>query len=119
MFCDSLWNFMKILALETTCDETAAAIVESADSAGSPVAVLAGVVASQTDLHLEFKGVVPEIAARAHVERILPVIHRTVEQAGVPLSELDAVAVANTPGLSSVNCCCSEVSITPSWFRST
>ncbi len=91
---------MKILALETTCDETAAAIVESADSAGSPVAVLAGVVASQTDLHLEFKGVVPEIAARAHVERILPVIHRTVEQAGVPLSELDAVAVANTPGLS-------------------
>ncbi|MCH2182142.1 MAG: tRNA (adenosine(37)-N6)-threonylcarbamoyltransferase complex transferase subunit TsaD [Mariniblastus sp.] len=91
---------MKILALETTCDETAAAIVASGDSAGSPVDVLGSVVASQTELHLEFKGVVPEIAARAHVERILPVIHRTVEQAGIGLAELDAVAVANTPGLS-------------------
>ena len=91
---------MKILALETTCDETAAAIVEAGDSSGSPIQVLGSVVASQTDLHVEFKGVVPEIAARAHVERILPVIHRTVERSGVEIGELDAIAVANTPGLS-------------------
>ncbi len=99
-FCSSLLNFMKILTLETTCDETAAAVVQSSDLKGAPIEVLGSVVASQTDLHVEYKGVVPEIAARAHVERILPVIHRTLEQAGISLGELDGVAVANTPGLS-------------------
>jgi len=82
-----------ILILETTCDETAAAVVND------ELKVLGSVVASQDDLHRRFGGVVPEIASRAHVERILPVIDETLRRAGVSLEELDAVAVANTPGL--------------------
>ena len=84
---------MKLLILESTCDETAAAIVTDT------LQVLSSVVASQDDLHARFRGVVPEIAARAHVERILPVIDLALERAGVGLSQIDAVAVANTPGL--------------------
>ncbi|MBN1588876.1 MAG: tRNA (adenosine(37)-N6)-threonylcarbamoyltransferase complex transferase subunit TsaD [Pirellulales bacterium] len=83
----------RILALETSCDETAAAVVtDSLD-------VLASVVASQDELHRRFGGVVPEIASRAHVERILPVIDQTLSNAGLTLDQIDAVAVANTPGL--------------------
>jgi tRNA N6-adenosine threonylcarbamoyltransferase len=81
------------LLLETTCDETAAAVV--ADS----LQVLGSVVASQDDLHRRFGGVVPEIASRAHVERILPVIDETLKRSGVSLDQLSAVAVATTPGL--------------------
>ncbi len=84
---------MKILTLETTCDETAAAVITG------DFEVLASVVASQDRLHQRFHGVVPEIAARAHVERILPVIDETIRKAGITLEELDAIAVANTPGL--------------------
>jgi N6-L-threonylcarbamoyladenine synthase len=84
---------VNILALETTCDETAAAIVTDR------LEVRASVVASQDQLHRRFGGVVPEIASRAHLERILPVIHQTLQQAGMSLADLDAVAVANTPGL--------------------
>jgi len=84
----------RILTLETTCDETAAAVVTD------QFEVLGAVVASQVKLHQRFGGVVPEIASRAHVERILPVIDETLTQAGVTLAELDAVAVANQPGLS-------------------
>ncbi|MGQ9574387.1 MAG: tRNA (adenosine(37)-N6)-threonylcarbamoyltransferase complex transferase subunit TsaD [Thermoguttaceae bacterium] len=84
---------MKILILETTCDETAAAVVTDR------LEVLASVVASQDDLHGRFGGVVPEIASRAHLERILPVIDETLRRAGVLPSQLSAVAVANTPGL--------------------
>jgi len=82
-----------LLTLETTCDETAAAVVTD------QLEVLGSVVASQDHLHQRFGGVVPEIASRAHVERILPVIHEALAKAGVTLRELDAVAVANTPGL--------------------
>jgi N6-L-threonylcarbamoyladenine synthase len=84
---------LKLLVLETTCDETAAAVV------CEPLAVLGSVVASQDDLHCKFGGVVPEIASRAHVEHILPVIAETLRRAGITLAEIDAVAVANTPGL--------------------
>lgn len=84
---------MKILTLESTCDETAAAVVTD------DLQVLGSVVASQDDLHRRFAGVVPEIAARAHLERIVPVIDETLRKANVKLSELDAIAVANTPGL--------------------
>ena len=90
---------MIILTIESTCDETAAAVIEAGDSKNLLPQVLGSVVASQTELHVEFKGVVPEIAARAHVERILPVIHKTIEQSGLSLDALDAIAVANTPGL--------------------
>lgn len=89
---------MRILTIETTCDETAAAVIGSPD--GVAIEVLGAVVASQEKLHQQFGGVVPEIASRAHVERILPVIDRTLQQAGVKLAELDAIAVANQPGLS-------------------
>src|SRR3989304_6321240 len=84
---------MNILTIETTCDETAAAIVTDR------LDVLSSVVASQDALHERFGGVVPEIASRAHVERILPVIDETLRKAKLKLSDLDAVAVANTPGL--------------------
>ncbi len=84
---------MNILTLETTCDETAAAVVTER------LEVRASVVASQDALHRRFGGVVPEIASRAHLERILPVIDETLRKAGVGLDQIDAVAVANTPGL--------------------
>jgi N6-L-threonylcarbamoyladenine synthase len=84
---------MRILTIETTCDETAAAVVTDR------LEVLGSVVASQDDLHRRFRGVVPEIAARAHVERILPVIDETLQRARITLDDLDAIAVANTPGL--------------------
>ena len=84
---------MQILTIETTCDETAAAVVTDR------LEVLGAVVASQDELHERFQGVVPEIAARAHVERILPVIDETLRRAGRTLAEMDAIAVANTPGL--------------------
>jgi N6-L-threonylcarbamoyladenine synthase len=84
---------MKILTFETTCDETAAAVVTDS------LEVISSVVASQDALHERFGGVVPEIASRAHVERILPVIDETLRKAGLKLADLDAIAVANTPGL--------------------
>jgi N6-L-threonylcarbamoyladenine synthase len=84
---------MRILTIETTCDETAAAVVTD------DLHVLSSVVASQEQLHRRFAGVVPEIAARAHVERILPTIDEALSRAGVKLADLDAIAVANTPGL--------------------
>ncbi len=83
---------MNLLTIETTCDETAAIVSDRLE-------VLASVVASQDDLHRRFGGVVPEIASRAHVERILPVIDETLRKANLSLAEIDAVAVANTPGL--------------------
>lgn len=84
---------MQVLTIETTCDETAAAVVTD------ELEVLGAVVASQNELHERFRGVVPEIAARAHVERILPVIDETLRRSGVRLADLDAIAVANMPGL--------------------
>jgi N6-L-threonylcarbamoyladenine synthase len=84
---------MIVLTLETTCDETAAAVVNER------LEVLSSVVASQDALHERYRGVVPEIAARAHVERMLPVVDEALRRAGVALRDLSAVAVANTPGL--------------------
>ena len=84
---------MIVLTLETTCDETAAAVVTD------QLEVLSSVVASQDALHQRFRGVVPEIAARAHVERILPVVDEALRRANVRLADLSAIAVANTPGL--------------------
>jgi N6-L-threonylcarbamoyladenine synthase len=84
---------MKILILESTCDETAAAVVTDS------LEVLSSVVASQEHLHERYGGVVPEIASRAHVERILPVIDETLKRANLTIGQIDAVAVANTPGL--------------------
>jgi len=81
------------LTIETTCDETAAAVVTD------DLQVLASVVASQDALHRRYGGVVPEIASRAHVERVLPVIHEAIERSGIRLRDIAAIAVAYTPGL--------------------
>ena len=86
-------GFMNLLTIETTCDETAAAIISG------DLSVLSHVVASQEALHERYQGVVPEIAARAHEQRILPVIHDALHQAGVKINDLNAIAVATTPGL--------------------
>lgn len=83
----------RILGIESSCDETAAAIVEDGRL------VLSNVVAAQHNLHERYRGVVPEIASRAHLQNINPVIHETLEQAGVSLQEIDAVAVGHRPGL--------------------
>lgn len=84
---------MYFLAIETSCDETAAAVFTDEPK------VLASVIASQTDLHARFGGVVPEVAARAHLQRLLPVIDEALHQAGIGLDQLGCVAVHNTPGL--------------------
>src|SRR4051794_19361754 len=82
-----------ILGIESTCDETAAAVV--VDGAE----VRSNVVASQVELHAKYRGVVPEIASRAHIENILPVIRESLQKAGCALADVDAVAVAHRPGL--------------------
>ena len=82
-----------ILTIESSCDETAAAVI------GDDLTVLGSVVASQDSLHNRFGGVVPEIASRAHLERIVPVVDEAVRRAGIVLADLDAIAVVNTPGL--------------------
>lgn len=88
------------LAIETTCDETGAAVLEGWGPGETGVPrVLSNVVASQAALHRRFGGVVPEIASRAHVEQIVPVIHEALRSAGVGLNDLGAVAVATRPGL--------------------
>ncbi|MEX0887209.1 MAG: tRNA (adenosine(37)-N6)-threonylcarbamoyltransferase complex transferase subunit TsaD [Phycisphaeraceae bacterium] len=82
-----------ILGIETSCDETAAAVVADGRQ------VLSNVVASQHELHAPYRGVVPEIASRAHVERIEPVVRQALADAGLAAADLDAVAVGNRPGL--------------------
>src|SRR5881396_2128505 len=84
---------IRFLAIETSCDETAAAVFTD------DLTILANVVASQTDLHARFGGVVPEVAARAHLQRLLPVIDEALRTAGVRLDQIGAVAVHHTPGL--------------------
>ena len=82
-----------ILALETSCDETAAAVI---DPSGR---IHANVVASQAELHARFGGVVPEVASRRHLELVLPVVRQALGEAGVRLDEIDAIAVTQGPGL--------------------
>ncbi len=84
---------INILGIETSCDETAAAVVADGRE------VKSSVVASQIRLHEKYGGVVPEIASRAHIEKIYPVIAEAMERAGVGEDQIDAVAVANQPGL--------------------
>jgi N6-L-threonylcarbamoyladenine synthase len=86
-------TLMKLLGIETSCDETAAAVVEDGRR------VLSNVVASQIDIHKEYGGVVPEVAARSHIEVILPVIHEALEKAGVTWDDIGGIAVTHGPGL--------------------
>ena len=82
-----------LLAIETSCDETAAAVVDDA------LAVRSSVVASQIDLHAAFGGVVPELASRAHLETVTPIVARALDEAGISGQDLTAVAVTSGPGL--------------------
>jgi N6-L-threonylcarbamoyladenine synthase len=81
------------LAIETSCDETSVAIFDDQRR------ILANVVASQTDLHARFSGVVPEVAARAHLQRLLPTLDEALRQANLELADVGCVVVLNTPGL--------------------
>ena len=82
------------MSIETTCDETAAAVIDANHN------VLASAVASQEEVHTRFQGVVPELAARAHLERIVPIVQSVIDEADIrPESDLAAVAVATEPGL--------------------
>ena len=86
-----------ILGIETSCDETAAALVRrNSDGSGE---ILSDIVFSQLDEHAAYGGVVPEIAARAHVERLDGLIARALDEAGAGLGDIDAVAATSGPGL--------------------
>ena len=84
---------MKILGVETSCDETAAAVVENG------VTVVSNVIASQVDIHSKFGGVVPEVASRAHVELIIPIVQEALDDADCTLADIDCIGVINRPGL--------------------
>ena len=86
-------HFRYILGIETSCDETAAAVVKDGYQ------VLSNRVSSQTDVHALYGGVVPEIASREHLKLLLPLVDKALEEAGIAYSDLDAVAVTQGPGL--------------------
>lgn len=87
----------RILAIETSCDETAAAVASYSDGS---FAVLGSVVASQIKMHMATNGVVPEVAARAHLQKIKPVVRAALKKSGVSLQDIDMIAVTYGPGLS-------------------
>lgn len=82
-----------VLGIETSCDETAAAVVRDGSD------ILSNIISSQIDLHAEYGGVVPELASRRHLERVTPVIDQALSRAGVSLTEIDGIAVTRGPGL--------------------
>jgi N6-L-threonylcarbamoyladenine synthase len=82
-----------ILGIESSCDETAAAMVAGGER------ILSSIVASQVDIHRKYGGVVPELASREHLRQIVPVVREAAEQAGVALRDVDAIAVTRGPGL--------------------
>lgn len=84
---------IRILGIETSCDETAASVVANGSK------IMSSVVSSQVQLHDKYGGVVPEVASRAHIEKIYQVVKQAVDSAGISLDDIDAVAVANQPGL--------------------
>lgn len=87
-----MWFEGNILAIETSCDETSAAVVQGRS-------VRSNIVSSQIDLHKKWGGIVPEAAARAHVEAVIPVVDEALAAASVGLDDIEAVAVTNRPGL--------------------
>src|ERR1700759_1834458 len=90
-------NDMLVLGIETTCDETAAAVVERGDDGSGRI--LSNIVHSQVSEHARFGGVVPEIAARAHVDLLDGIVARAMQEAGVGYAQLSAVAAGARPGL--------------------
>ena len=85
-----------ILGIESSCDETAAAVIQ--ENNGNPE-ILSNIVSSQIEEHKEFGGVVPEIAARAHVEKIEYIINKAIKDSNLSLSDIDGVAATAGPGL--------------------
>lgn len=90
---------MRVLGIETSCDETAAAVVEETGDADRPWRILSNVVASQVDIHREWGGVVPELSARQHVRDICGVVERALREAGIDHDGYGAIAVTQGPGL--------------------
>ena len=86
-----------ILGIESSCDETAASIISENDQ-GNPI-VLSNIVSSQVDIHKEFGGVVPELAARSHIEKIDWIVQKAIDDSGINIKEIDAVASTAGPGL--------------------
>ena len=86
-----------ILGIETSCDETAASLITENDQ-GNPL-ILSNVVSSQVDIHKEFGGVVPELAARSHIEKIDWIVEKAIKESGKRINEIDAVASTAGPGL--------------------
>src|SRR5438445_473218 len=84
---------MLVLGIESSCDETAAAVVRDGKE------ILSSIIASQIDLHRPWGGVVPELASQEHLEKIDPIVSEALKNAGVLLSDIDAVAVTQGPGL--------------------
>src|SRR5690349_10711257 len=90
---------MRILGIETSCDETSAAVVEETGDSARPWEIRSNVIASQVPIHREWGGVVPELASRQHIRDICGVVERALETAGVSWPDLGAVAVTQGPGL--------------------
>lgn len=84
---------MFILGIDTSCDDTSAAVVEDGRK------ILSNIVSTQSDIHTRYGGIVPELASRRHIEMIIPVVDEALKQAGISLKDLAAVAVCNGPGL--------------------
>ena len=89
-----------ILGIESSCDETAVAIIEENDKIAPQI--LSNIVSSQVDVHKEFGGVVPELAARSHVEKIDLITKKAIDESGIKLEDVDAVAATAGPGLNSL-----------------
>src|SRR5947199_4698995 len=92
-------EMMRILGIETSCDETSAAVVDETGDAAKPWTIRSNIVASQVQIHREWGGVVPELASRQHIRDICGVVERALGEGGVRLADLGVVAVTQGPGL--------------------
>src|SRR5207249_11558086 len=90
---------MRILGIETSCDETSAAVVQETGDAAKPWTIRSNVIASQVPIHREWGGVVPELASRQHIRDICGVVERALDEAATSLGDLGAIAVTQGPGL--------------------
>ena len=86
-----------ILGIESSCDETAVAVITENNS-GNPI-ILSNIISSQTDVHKEFGGVVPELAARSHIEKIDLITKKAIDESGIKIDDIDAIASTAGPGL--------------------
>ena len=91
---------MIILGIETSCDETAVAVLELGNEKNFPtVKILSSLIASQDEVHIPYGGIVPELASRRHIEILEPMVKEGIKKAGVSLKKMEGIAVTNAPGL--------------------